>query len=63
MFYNYICPDIVLFWKSGCSRSNFKYFYYFSAAELNIIDIGDEAFAQEFSGKESDYRNSDDEDI
>ena len=56
-------PRYCLVLKSGCSRSNFKYFYYFSAAELNIIDIGDEAFAQEFSGKESDYRDSDDEDI
>ena len=32
-----------------------KYFYSFSAAELNNIESGDKAFAQEFSYEESDY--------
>ena len=40
-----------------------KYFYYFSAAELNNIESEDEVFAQEFSYEESDYGDSDDEDI
>ena len=41
----------------------FKYFYSFSAAELNNIESEDEVFAQEFSCEESDYGDSDDEDI
>ena len=40
-----------------------KYFYSFSAAELNNIKRDDEVFAQEFSCKESDYGDSGDEDI
>ena len=40
-----------------------KYFYSFSAAELNNIESEDEVFAQEFSCEESDYGDSDDEDI
>ena len=40
-----------------------KYFYSFSAAELNNIEREDEIFAQAFSCKESDYGDSDDEDI
>ena len=32
-----------------------KYFYSFSAAELNNIESEDEVFAQEFSCKESDF--------
>ena len=40
-----------------------KYFYSFSAVELNNIESEDEVFAQEFSYEESDYGDSDDEDI
>ena len=40
-----------------------KYFYSFSAAELNNIEIEDKVFAQEISCQESDYGDSDDEDI
>ena len=40
-----------------------KYFCSFSAAELNNIESEDEVFAQEFSYEESDYGDSDDEDI
>ena len=40
-----------------------KYFCFFSAAELNNIESEDEVFAQEFSYEESDYGDSDDEDI
>ena len=40
-----------------------KYFYSFSAAELNNIEHDDKAFVQEFLGKESDYGDSDDENI
>ena len=32
-----------------------KYFYSFSAAELNNIESEDEVFAQEFSWEESDF--------
>ena len=40
-----------------------KYFYSFSAAELNNIESEEEVFAQEFSYEESDYGDSNDEDI
>ena len=40
-----------------------KCFCSFSAAELNNIVSEDEVFAQEFSYKESDYGDSDDENI
>ena len=60
MFDNFICPNIVWFWKSGYSRSILKYFYSFSAAELNSIKSEDNIFAQEFSDEESDD-DSDDE--
>ena len=36
-----------------------KYFYSFSAAELNNIESEDEVFVQEFSCEESDYGDSD----
>ena len=39
------------------------YFYSFSAAELNNIESVVEVVAQEFSCEESDYGDSDDEDI
>ena len=38
-----------------------KYFYSFSAVELNNIESEDEVFAQEFSCKESDFSDYDDE--
>ena len=40
-----------------------KYFYSFSAAELKNIESGDKVFVLEFSCEESDYGDSDDEDI
>ena len=40
-----------------------SYFYSFSAVELNNIVSEDEVFAQEFSYKESDFWDSDDEGI
>ena len=39
-----------------------KYFYSFSAAELNNTESKDEVFTQEFTYEESDYGDSDDED-
>ena len=41
----------------------YKYFYSFSSAELNNIEREDEVFTKEFSCKENDYGDSDDEDI
>ena len=40
-----------------------KYFYSFLAAELNNIESESNVFVQEFSYEESDYGDSDDEDI
>ena len=40
-----------------------KYFYYFSAAELNNIESENEFFTQEFSDEDSDYGDNDGEDI
>ena len=40
-----------------------KYFYSFSAAELNNIESEDKVFAQEFLCEESYYRDGDEEDI
>ena len=40
-----------------------SYFYSSSAAELNNIESEDELFAQEFSYEESDFWDSDNEDI
>ena len=40
-----------------------KYFYSFSAAELNNIESEDEVFTQELSYEENNYGDSDDEDI
>ena len=40
-----------------------KYFYSFSAAELNNIENEDEVFAWEFSSEESDYADSNSEGI
>ena len=45
-------------------RSNlFKNFHSFSAIELNNIGSDDEVFVWEFSGKQSNYGDNDDEDI
>ena len=63
MFYNFACPNIVWFWKLEYIRYNLKYFYSFSAAELNGIESEDKAFAQEFSDEESDYGDSNVEDV
>ena len=62
MFNNFICPNIVWFWKSGYSRSILKYFYSFSTAELNSIESEDDIFAKEFSDEESDDYSDDEED-
>ena len=43
-------------------KRNLKYFYSFSAAELNNIE-SKEIFADEFSCDESNYGDSDDEHI
>ena len=40
-----------------------KYFYSFSAAELNNIESENDVFAPEFLYKESDYGDTNDEDI
>ena len=40
-----------------------KYFYSFATTELNNIESEDDVFAQGFSCEESDYGESDDEDI
>ena len=62
MFYNFLYPNVFLFWKLGYSRSNSKYIF-FSADEMNNIDSEGEVFAEELPDKESDYEDSDDEDI
>ena len=49
--------------KGRRTNALLKYFYSFSAAELNNIESEDEVFVQEFSCEESDYGDSDDEDI
>ena len=63
VFYNFISPNIVWFWKLKYIRYNLKYFYSFSPAELNSIESEDKAFAQEFSDEESDYGDNDVEDV
>ena len=63
MFYNSISPNIVWFWKLEYIRYNLKYFYSFSAAELNSIESEDKAFTLEFSDEESDYGDNDVEDV
>ena len=40
-----------------------KYFYSFSAAELNNIESENDVFAKEFSCEDSDFGDSNDEDI
>ena len=44
-------------------RTSLKYFYSFSSAELSNIGSEDEVFAWELLCKDSDYGDSDDEDI
>ena len=63
MFYNFISPNIVWCWKLEYIRYNLKYFYSFSAAELNSIESEEKVFAQEFSDEESDYGDNDIEDV
>ena len=46
----------------GYSRSNSKYIF-FSADEMNNSDSEDEFFAEELPDKESDYEDSNCEDI
>ena len=65
----YGCGFLMLLWKSAQTIGPaiisylLKYFYSFSAAELNNIESENDVFAQEFSCEESDYGDSDDEDI
>ena len=60
----YMAAASYCYYEKMC-RTNalLKYFYSFSAAELNNIENEDEVFAQEFSYEESDYGDSNDEDI
>ena len=60
----YGCDFLLLLWK--CAQDEcilLRYFYYFSAAELNNIESEDSVFAQEFLFKQSDYGTSNNEDI
>ena len=53
-----------LLWKgvqNECALPN--YFHSFSAAELNNIESENDVFAKEFSCEDSDFGDSDDEDI
>ena len=56
-------PKYCLVLKIGKFKINLKYFYFFPAAELNNIERDNKAFAQEFSDEETDYGDSNDEDI
>ena len=60
----YMAAASYCYYEKMC-RTNalLKYFYSFSAAELNNIENEDEVFAQEYSYEESDYGDSNDEDI
>ena len=49
--------------RTGIVLCLLKYFYSFSAADLNNIESDNEAFAKEFSCEESDSGDSDDKDI
>ena len=58
----YGCGFLLLLWKGAQNEcALLKYFYSFSAAELNNIGSEDDVFAQECSCEESDFRDSDDE--
>ena len=58
----YGCGFLLLLWKGEQNECPLlKYFYYFSAAEVNNIESEDEVFAQEFSCEESDFWDCDDE--
>ena len=52
----YMAAASYCYYEKMC-RTNalLKYFYSFSAAELNNIESEDEVFAQEFSCEESDF--------
>ena len=56
-YYEKACRTI----KTAIVSYLLKYFYSFSAAELNNIESEDEVFAQEFSCEESDFWDCDDE--
>ena len=52
---------LLLLWKGAQNEcALLKYFYSFSAAELNDVESEDEVFALEFSCEESDFWDSDD---
>ena len=58
----YGCDFLLLLWKGAQNECMLlKYFYSFSAAELNNIESEDEI--QKFSCEESNYGDSNDEDI
>ena len=60
----YGCDFLLLLWKGAQNECMLlKYFYSFSAAELNNIESEDDVCAQEFLFKQSDYGNSNNEDI
>ena len=60
----YGCGFLLLLRKDAQNEcALLKYCYSLSAAELNNIESGKEVFVQEFSCKESDYGDSNDEDI
>ena len=55
---------LLLLWKGAQNEcALLKYLYSFSATELNNNESEDEVLAQEFSYEESDYGDSNDEDI
>ena len=58
----YGCDFLLLLWKRAQKEcALLKYFYSFSAAELNNIERENDVLAQEFSCEESDFWDSDDE--
>ena len=65
----YGCGFLMLLWKSAQTIGPaiisylLKYFYSFSAAELNNIESENDVFAPEFLYKESDYGDTNDEDV
>ena len=64
-FVLYGCGFLLLLWKGAQNdvHCNSIVFLFFSAAELNNIESEEEVFTQEFSHEESDFWDSDDEDI
>ena len=58
----YWCGFLLLLWKEAQNECVLlKYFYSFSAVELNNIESEDKVFAQEFPCEESDFWDWDDE--